>query len=67
MARRAKFDNKRFVGNRGTDQVHDLDNEDTDANACQIDEIRDWKTFNPDTFAQAKNEGFDPCDYCIGD
>ena len=65
MARRAKFNWKRFVGNKGTTEVHDLDNEDTAANGCQIDEIREWKTFDPDTLAQAKSEGYDPCDKCL--
>mgnify|MGYP001246854635 CR=1 FL=1 len=47
-------------------QVHDLDNEQT---TCQIDEIKleHQVYFTPDTLAEAKRQGYDPCAYCIGD
>lgn len=57
---------KRYLGNSNTMQVHDLDHEKRN---CQIAEIKveHRVLFTPDTFAQAKREGYDPCDYCIGD
>jgi len=66
---RKPFNGKQFIGNTNTNQVHDLDKEDTDKNGCQIDEIKDEhiKTFNPDTLAQAHKEGFKNCDKCLGD
>jgi hypothetical protein len=61
---------KRFVGNTTEKkEVHDLDNEKTAPNECQIDEIiraGHARTFNPDTLDQAHNEGYDNCAYCIG-
>ena len=41
MARRSgePTDGRRYVGNVNTMEVHDLDNEQTGANECQIDEI----------------------------
>lgn len=60
---------KRFVGNTSKLEVHDLDNEKTDANECQIDEIIEAGhaiTFTPDTLTQAHAEGYDNCDKCIG-
>jgi hypoxanthine-guanine phosphoribosyltransferase len=60
---------KRFVGNANNDEVHDLDNEKTGANECQIDEIIDAGhavTFTPDTLDQAHRQGYDNCAYCIG-
>ena len=68
MARRPyfPFNGKRFIGNADEDnmKVHDLDNEDTSENGCQIDEIKKVKTFTPDSIFQAKREGFTPCEKC---
>ena len=61
---------KRFVGNTTEKkEVHDLDNEKTGANECQIDEIiiaGNARTFEPDSLDQAHKEGYDNCAYCIG-
>jgi hypothetical protein len=60
---------KRFIGNTNTTEVHDLDNEQTGSNECQIDEIISAghvKTFSPDTLDQAHDEGYDNCAHCIG-
>lgn len=60
---------KRFVGNTNKLEVHDLDNEQTGANECQIDEIISAGhavTFSPDSLAQAHSEGYDNGAYCIG-
>lgn len=64
--RRASSGRRRFLGNSNTMQVHDLDNEQT---TCQIDEIKleHQVYFTPDTLAEAKRQGYDPCAYCIGD
>ena len=59
----------RYCGNKNKMEVHDLDNEDTRASGCQIDEIISAghvKTFDPDTLEQARKEGYDNCAYCIG-
>jgi hypothetical protein len=66
MARR---DTHRFLGNKKSMEVHDLDKEQTGANQCQINEIiRAGNTvyFDPYTFAEARSKGYDPCDHCIG-
>lgn len=60
---------KQFVGNTAKKEVHDLDNEQTGSNECQIDEIikaGHAKTFDPDTLDQAHKEGYDNGAYCIG-
>lgn len=60
---------KRYVGNTDKKEVHDLDNEQTGANECQIDEIikaGHARTFSPDTLEQADKETYDNCAYCIG-
>ena len=60
---------RRYVGNTKKDVVHDLDNEMTGPNECQINGIicnGHAVIFNPDTLSQAHNEGYDNCAYCIG-
>ena len=57
---------ERYLGNTNNVEVHDLDNEDTNANGCQIDEIiaaGHDKPFN--TLQQAHNAGYDNCDKCL--
>jgi len=71
MARRPgpPTNGKRFAGNTNKKEVHDLDNEKTAANQCQIDEIiaaGHAVTFTPDTLAQAHSEGYGNCAHCIG-
>jgi len=70
MARRydAPTYGNRYVGNSSKMEVHDLDNEQTGPSECQIDEIiaaGHAVTFQPDTLAQAKSEGYDPCAKCL--
>jgi hypothetical protein len=60
---------KQYVGNTDKKEVHDLDNEQTGKNECQINEIIEAghaKTFSPDTLTQAHSEGYDNCAYCLG-
>ncbi len=71
MARRTGYPTygKRFIGNTNNTEVHDLDNEKTGQNQCQIDEIIQAGhavTFTPDTLNQANSDGYDNCAYCIG-
>jgi len=66
MARRNSY---RFLGNKAKKEVHDLDNEKTGPNQCQIDEIiraGNAVYFSPDTLAQAHSQGYDNCQWCLG-
>ena len=61
----------RFIGNMDSSkkEVHDLDNEKTGLNQCQIEETiraRHVRVFIPDTLEQAHEEGYENCAYCIG-
>jgi len=67
--RRPQFPGKRYLGNSNKKEVHDLDQEDTSINGCQIDEIiraGHAVTFNPDTLGEAHAHGYDNCAKCIG-
>jgi len=60
---------KRFVGDTGHKIVHDTLHEvkRTGKPGCQIDEIDPncIRTFDPDDFATAQKEGYEPCTYCL--
>jgi hypothetical protein len=63
------FTNKKFLGNSNTMEVHDLDNEDTRPNGCQIDEIiraGHAVVFNLDTLQGVRKQGYDKGNYCLG-
>lgn len=65
MARRNSY---RYLGNKNTKEVHDLDNEDTSPSGCQIDEIFQAGhavRFNPDTLEEAHRHGYDDCGKCL--
>jgi len=66
MTRRSN--GKRYLGNTNSKEVHDLDNEDTSASGCQINEIiraGPAVYFSPDSLMQAHNEGYDNCAKCL--
>lgn len=57
---------KNYLGNTNKTEVHDLRLEKP---TCQIDEIiraGHAVTFTPDTLSQARAEGYDNCDKCLG-
>ncbi|HET6764927.1 MAG TPA: hypothetical protein VFH27_14685 [Longimicrobiaceae bacterium] len=68
MARRTtgNMNGEQFIGNTHTKRVHDLDNEQTGANECQIDEI--IKDGNDEPFTRledAYDAGYIDCRYCL--
>jgi hypothetical protein len=58
---------EQYLGNTNKKEVHDLDNEKTGANQCQIDEIIRARNDTPFTsLTAAHNAGYDDCAYCLG-
>jgi len=71
MARRFKgnMNGERYLANKSPSkkEVHDLDNEKTAANQCQIDEIIKAGNDKPyNSLSAAHSEGYDNCQWCIG-
>lgn len=69
MARRYKghMNGEQYLGNTNKTEVHDLDNEKTGTNECQIDEIIKAGHDKPfTTLAAAHGAGYDNCAYCLG-
>lgn len=70
MARRwtGRMNGERYLGNTNNLEVHDLDNEKTGGNQCQIDEIIRAGHDKPfDTLGSAHAAGYDNCAWCLGD
>lgn len=58
---------EQYCGNVNKMEVHDLDNEDTSSNGCQIDEIIAAGHDRPYKYlSDAKAAGYDNCAKCIG-
>lgn len=71
MARRytGHMNGERYLANTSPSkrEVHDLDNEKTGANECQINEIISAGHDKPYTSqTSAKSDGYDNCAYCLG-
>jgi hypothetical protein len=57
---------EQYLGNKTKKEVHDLDNEKTGANQCQIDEIIRAGNDVPFTsLSSAHAAGYDDCAYCL--
>ena len=57
----------RYCGNLNKKEIHDLDNEDTSASGCQIDEIiRANHAMRFDSLPIAHGRGYDNCAKCLG-
>lgn len=71
MARRYRghMNGERYLANTSPSkrEVHDLDNEKTGGNQCQIDEIINAGNDKPYHSQSAANaDGYDNCQWCIG-
>ena len=62
------FGGNRYVGDKRTRIVHDLDREDGTFRGCGIDRIplADVVTFEPDILHEAHRQGYRFCGTCIG-
>lgn len=66
MGRPARFRRHRWLGDKRTMVVHDLD---AAAPACRIDDLvasGRFASFGPDSEAEARNRGYSPCRHCRG-
>lgn len=64
MARPTRFEHFRWLGDKRTQIVHDLD---STADECAIDELmasEQYAAFGPDTLPEARNRGYRACRHC---
>jgi len=65
MARPTRFEDHRWLGDKRTQRVHDLDSA---TDACGIEELmasEQFTSFAPDTLAEARNRGYHPGRHCV--
>lgn len=61
MERPGRFEENRFLGDKRTQTVYDLDDEHDDVDRAIIDDLgtgANAQTFGPDTLAEARNRGY---------
>lgn len=65
VSRPTRFEHYRWLGDKRTQRVHDLD---ASVERCNIDELmasEQYASFGPDLLAEARNRGYKPCRYCV--
>lgn len=65
MARPVRFEHYRYLGDKRTMVLHDLDSV---GERCELDELlasEQGVTFGPDTVPEARNRGYRPCRHCV--
>ena len=65
MDRPTRFEHNRFLGDKRSHVVHDLD---AAGGACAIAELvasERFASFGPDALPEARNRGYRPCRYCV--
>ena len=65
VARPTRFEEHRWLGDKRSMRVHDLDNT---TDECAIDELMASEKFYavaPDTLPEARNRGYRPCRHCV--
>jgi hypothetical protein len=63
MSRPTRFEDFRYLGDKRTQRVYDLDHADAPEVAAKIDELiasERFAAFGPDTLAEARNRGYRP-------
>jgi hypothetical protein len=66
VARPSRFEEHRWLGDKASQRVHDLD---AITEACAIDDLmrrEAFASFGPDTLAEARNRCYRPCRHCAG-
>lgn len=64
MERPIRFEHNRYVGDKRTQTVHDVDACDAPAIIDELMAAETFLCFGPDTVAEARNRGYRLCDRC---
>lgn len=67
MARPTRFEHFRWLGDKRSTVVHDLDNI---TDACGLEDLlasEQFATFGPDLLVEARNRNYKPCRHCVAE
>ena len=65
MAKPTRFEHNKWLGDKRTQIVHDLD---ATTDGCGLDELmasEQFAAFGPDTLPEARNRGYRACRFCV--
>jgi hypothetical protein len=66
MDRPTRFEHHRWVGDKRTQVVHDLDNCTAPDEIAELMAAETYLSFGPDTLTEARNRGYRLCRRCDG-
>lgn len=66
MDRPTRFEESRWLGDKRSQIVHDLDSCDSPEVIDELMESQQYLSFGPDTLAEARNRGYRRCTTCAG-
>lgn len=66
MERPLRFEHHRWVGDKRSQVVHDIDHCDDRERIAELMEARTYACFGPDTSIEASNRGYRTCRQCPG-
>jgi hypothetical protein len=66
MERPGRFEHSRWVGDKRTQVVHDVDSCDAPEVIDELMDAEAYLCFGPDSLAEARNRGYRRCDLCTG-
>ena len=66
MERLGRFEHNRWVGDKRTQVVHDVDSCTEPEILAELVEAETYLCFGPDTLTEARNRGYKRCDMCDG-
>lgn len=66
MERPLRFEHHRWVGDKRSQVVHDLDHCTDPDRIADLMEARTYLCFGPDTLTEATNRGYRACHQCLG-
>ena len=64
MSRPKQFEAHRFVGDKRSQRVHDLDHITDECGLAELLEVQTYVCFGPDTLVEASNRCYKPCRHC---
>jgi hypothetical protein len=64
VERLSRFEHFRYIGDKRTQIVHDIDTTDETEAIADLVAAEAFLAFGPDTLAEARNRGYRPCRHC---
>ena len=67
MSRPKQFEEHRYVGDKRSQRVHDLDHVTDECDLADLLASEQYVCFGPDSLVEASNRCYKPCRHCVTD